>query len=631
MECLAVRITRIGLPPLHVYNVYRPPRGHASLCMTPFPMDDNVIIAGDLNAHHPDWSTGAENVGGRILRDWLLETSAITWNDPTVSTMVHRSHARYSSPDVVISTPTPGNILNWRPLASWGSDHLPIAFEVPRGYSQPRVPRLSWFSWRRADWDGMMEYLDEESSALLGKRPATNTQFAKRVASTFRRAIHQFVPRYRPGRPQKDWWTPELTVLERLKKAALSDLRSDPDAPQAQRAYSDAAAGFTHAAKLAKAAHWCSFASRINRCTDIGLLFRFVRKIDGRALRRDIPPIRHGDTFCVTADGKTELFGDHLRRVCGGPATSTTSPQWVPRCRPSSDDAGCGPITAAELDRALSNLDAKTSLDPDGLCCEFLRRLTGSATDLVLELLNISWEEGFVPDSWHNAHVVPVQKPGRDRSLPEGYRPISLTSIISKLMEAIVKNRLEFRTESPDYPQILPFCARQGGFRKGRGTEEQLFWTGDRPDDADDENEAPAPPAGPQPAPAAPRRGIRRKRGETSEESSGSGLGDSPTIDRAAPLRRRAPEDPSVPRTPPARRRRRTQLPAPQLRANTPARRTPPNAQPPAASIRRANRRKREETSEGSSNDGSGREATTTPTRRPPPRRRNRRVPSAVT
>ncbi|KAJ9438272.1 putative RNA-directed DNA polymerase from transposon X-element [Diplonema papillatum] len=475
MECLAVRITRIGLPPLHVYNVYRPPRGHASLCMTPFPMDDNVIIAGDLNAHHPDWSTGAENVGGRILRDWLLETSAITWNDPTVSTMVHRSHARYSSPDVVISTPTPGNILNWRPLASWGSDHLPIAFEVPRGYSQPRVPRLSWFSWRRADWDGMMEYLDEESSALLGKRPATNTQFAKRVASTFRRAIHQFVPRYRPGRPQKDWWTPELTVLERLKKAALSDLRSDPDAPQAQRAYSDAAAGFTHAAKLAKAAHWCSFASRINRCTDIGLLFRFVRKIDGRALRRDIPPIRHGDTFCVTADGKTELFGDHLRRVCGGPATSTTSPQWVPRCRPSSDDAGCGPITAAELDRALSNLDAKTSLDPDGLCCEFLRRLTGSATDLVLELLNISWEEGFVPDSWHNAHVVPVQKPGRDRSLPEGYRPISLTSIISKLMEVIVKNRLEFLTESPDYPQILPFCARQGGFRKGRGTEEQLF------------------------------------------------------------------------------------------------------------------------------------------------------------
>ncbi|KAJ9435904.1 putative RNA-directed DNA polymerase from transposon BS, partial [Diplonema papillatum] len=303
-------------------------------------MDDNVIIAGDLNAHHPDWSTGAENVGGRILRDWLLETSAITWNDPTVSTMVHRSHARYSSPDVVISTPTPGNILNWRPLASWGSDHLPIAFEVPRGYSQPRVPRLSWFSWRRADWDGMMEYLDEESSALLGKRPATNTQFAKRVASTFRRAIHQF---------------------------------------------------------------------------------------------------------------------------------------WVPRCRPSSDDAGCGPITAAELDRALSNLDAKTSLDPDGLCCEFLRRLTGSATDLVLELLNISWEEGFVPDSWHNAHVVPVQKPGRDRSLPEGYRPISLTSIISKLMEVIVKNRLEFLTESPDYPQILPFCARQGGFRKGRGTEEQLF------------------------------------------------------------------------------------------------------------------------------------------------------------
>ncbi|KAJ9438215.1 L1Tc protein [Diplonema papillatum] len=179
LDCVAVEITRIGLPPLRVYNVYRPPRKEGrDLCMEPFPMDDHVVIAGDLNVHHPDWSRGAENTGGKILRDWLVEASAMTLNDPSVSTMAYRPHARYSSPDVVISTPT-SNIRNWRVLDSWGTtrDHLPMAFEVPRGYSQPRVLRKTWFSWARADWDGMMEHLDEESSAYsqTGRQPMCNS------------------------------------------------------------------------------------------------------------------------------------------------------------------------------------------------------------------------------------------------------------------------------------------------------------------------------------------------------------------------------------------------------------------------------------------------------------------------
>ncbi|KAJ9438622.1 putative RNA-directed DNA polymerase from transposon BS [Diplonema papillatum] len=42
-------------------------------------------------------------------------------------------------------------------------------------------------------------------------------------------------------------------------------------------------------------------------------------------------------------------------------------------------------------------------------------------------------------------------------------------------MEVIVKNRLEYLTESPQHPEVRRFNSRQGGFRKGRGPEEQLF------------------------------------------------------------------------------------------------------------------------------------------------------------
>ncbi|KAJ9439370.1 putative RNA-directed DNA polymerase from transposon BS, partial [Diplonema papillatum] len=456
-ECVAIEITRIGLPALQ-----------------PFPMDDTVVIAGDLNAHHPDWSHGAINACGRNLKDWLVEVSAVVSNNPAVHTMPPRPGIRNSSPDVAISSRIPGFIRNWRRLDSWESDHYPVAFEVPRGYRQPRPPRLTWFSWKRADWEEMMLRLDEESATLLAKRPATNTQFAKRIASCFRRAIHDFVPKYTQGRAYKAWWTPELTTLEREKAAAFAELQAEPDSSDKICAHLEKICEFKEAATQAKTCYWDRIAGRINRCTGIALLFRQVRMLDGRRNHLSIPPLRNGEGFCVEAEVKAEILGRHLESVCGG-ANTDPPRRWAPKNRPSDDDVGCGRITEDELDRALKDLDPKTSLDPDGICTEFLSRLDGGAKQLILELLNISWGEGFVPDTWRDAHVIPVAKPGRDHSLPEGYRPISLTSVTSKLMEVIVKNRLVFLTENEEVTQVLPFCTRQGGFRKQRGTEEQLY------------------------------------------------------------------------------------------------------------------------------------------------------------
>ncbi|KAJ9439419.1 RNA-directed DNA polymerase from mobile element jockey [Diplonema papillatum] len=442
--------------------------------MEPFPMDDTVVIAGDLNAHHPDWSHGAINACGRNLKDWLVEVSAVVSNNPAVHTMPPRPGIRNSSPDVAISSRIPGFIRNWRRLDSWESDHYPVAFEVPRGYRQPRPPRLTWFSWKRADWEEMMLRLDEESATLLAKRPATNTQFAKRIASCFRRAIHDFVPKYTQGRAYKAWWTPELTTLEREKAAAFAELQAEPDSSDKICAHLEKICEFKEAATQAKTCYWDRIAGRINRCTGIALLFRQVRMLDGRRNHLSIPPLRNGEGFCVEAEVKAEILGRHLESVCGG-ANTDPPRRWAPKNRPSDDDVGCGRITEDELDRALKDLDPKTSLDPDGICTEFLSRLDGGAKQLILELLNISWGEGFVPDTWRDAHVIPVAKPGRDHSLPEGYRPISLTSVTSKLMEVIVKNRLVFLTENEEVTQVLPFCTRQGGFRKQRGTEEQLY------------------------------------------------------------------------------------------------------------------------------------------------------------
>ena len=63
--------------------------------------------------------------------------------------------------------------------------------------------------------------------------------------------------------------------------------------------------------------------------------------------------------------------------------------------------------------------------------------------------------------------MIPIPKPGKDKSTPKGYRPVSLTCTLGKIkvMERIINRRIVWFLEKY---QIL--CMEQSGFRPGRST-----------------------------------------------------------------------------------------------------------------------------------------------------------------
>ncbi len=54
------------------------------------------------------------------------------------------------------------------------------------------------------------------------------------------------------------------------------------------------------------------------------------------------------------------------------------------------------------------------------------------------DLFNLSLVSAEVPDDWRSAIVCPIFKKG-DREDPGNYRPVSVTSIVCKLMETALK------------------------------------------------------------------------------------------------------------------------------------------------------------------------------------------------
>ena len=71
-----------------------------------------------------------------------------------------------------------------------------------------------------------------------------------------------------------------------------------------------------------------------------------------------------------------------------------------------------------------------------------LRELPEPYMEALLALFRRCWEGGVIPDGWKHAIVTPIPKQGKSRTEVGNYRPISLTSHISKIYECIVKQRL---------------------------------------------------------------------------------------------------------------------------------------------------------------------------------------------
>jgi hypothetical protein len=75
----------------------------------------------------------------------------------------------------------------------------------------------------------------------------------------------------------------------------------------------------------------------------------------------------------------------------------------------------------------------------------------------------------YLSKQWRHTTVIPIPKPGRENSYPSNYRPISLLSSISKILERIILRRLNAFISGHN---VLP--NHQFGFRTAHSTSRQL-------------------------------------------------------------------------------------------------------------------------------------------------------------
>ena len=140
-------------------------------------------------------------------------------------------------------------------------------------------------------------------------------------------------------------------------------------------------------------------------------------------------------------------------------------------CPVESHSSFCSPFSPAEFLAAASNLSSSTATGPDKVAYPMLKHLPRSGMDFLLHIFNLSWSSHSFPSIRKTSSIIRIHKMGKPLDPPASFRPISLTSCVSKLFERIILSCLLFFLESNS---IL--SPRQAGFRPGRSTLDQILY-----------------------------------------------------------------------------------------------------------------------------------------------------------
>ena len=92
--------------------------------------------------------------------------------------------------------------------------------------------------------------------------------------------------------------------------------------------------------------------------------------------------------------------------------------------------------------KVMTNLDSSKASGLDCVPVVVLKNCEPEPSYTLAGLFNVCLKESFFPDCWKVSTVVPVFRNVAERSNAKNYRSISLLSVISKVLEELVNNRI---------------------------------------------------------------------------------------------------------------------------------------------------------------------------------------------
>jgi hypothetical protein len=116
-------------------------------------------------------------------------------------------------------------------------------------------------------------------------------------------------------------------------------------------------------------------------------------------------------------------------------------------------------ITQKEILDCNKRLKYNKAHGDDHVINEYIQSTSDKMIDVYIELFNIIFETGIIPDSWLVGYIKLIYKNKGDKLDPKNFRPITILCCVSKLFTTILNERLNKFSDD-----FLILCENQTGF-----------------------------------------------------------------------------------------------------------------------------------------------------------------------
>ena len=503
IECVGVMIDTLNLM---TYTVYRQPdepnhrstsqhfsafinqlKAHISSLPTPTP---DIVLQGDFNLPNADWETGEYRPRApKDEKKMIKALYELTLDNFMVQQVEGPTQISGNTLDLVfMNNAAMIHSIAVQPVNKPISDHSPIQTDVSyKGLpdededesSNPDAQNTRESRWRRLNFHSPeinWEALSNDLSSHDWNREYRSCTNATEMNEVFSETCLIISERHVPRRSakKKDAAIPRHRLrLMRNRARILRTLADRSTEQRARRRMEERLVEIEASLRVSRAEESALKESKAVDSIKSNPKFFFSYANKNSKVRTGIGPLRTAQRTLTNSPARmASILAEQYNSAFSKPLYDDTDPSTIFDDTPhqqSSDLLEFINFTDDDLAEAMRELRPNAAPGPDGFPAALLNKCSKALAPPLATAWRQSLNEGVVPETCKSALIVPIHK-GKSKAVAKNYRPVALTSQLSKVFEKVVRRFLVSFMEANTL--LNP---TQHGFRAGRSCLSQLL------------------------------------------------------------------------------------------------------------------------------------------------------------